>query len=150
MLRGLEGRKPCFENFAVWEQFGSPDRWSFFIFFFPFFSPSASPVIERVSDVHVVGELLPQGRLQLALRLDGLQGLAQLTLGDLLQTDGLLQLAVEKLGVLLQAADLVLQTLKFHLREKGREKGLSCGRFKRPSGRETRRGTDSSIAAFPL
>lgn len=85
-------------------------------------------MIERVSDVHVVRELLPQGRLQLALRLDGLQGLAQLTLGDLLQTDGLLQLAVEKLGVLLQAADLVLQALEFHLREK---KGKSsCSHFK--------------------
>lgn len=73
------------------------------------------PVIQGVSDVHVVGELFPQGSLQLALRLDGLQGLAELTLSDFFQADGILQLAVEKLGVLLQPPDLVFQTLKFHL-----------------------------------
>lgn len=34
------------------------------------------PVVQRVSDVHVVGELFPQGSLQLTFRLDGLQSLA--------------------------------------------------------------------------
>lgn len=79
------------------------------------------PVIQSVSDVHVVGKLFPQGSLQLALGLDGLQGLTELTLGDLFQADGVLQLAVEELGVLLQPTDLVFQTLKLHLRngEKG-------------------------------
>lgn len=80
-----------------------------------FFHTVSLPVIQSVSDVHVVGELFPQGGLQLALRLDGLQGLAELTLSDFLQADGVLQLAVEKLGVLLQPPDLVFQTLKFHL-----------------------------------
>lgn len=79
------------------------------------------PVVESVSDVHVVGELFPQGSLQLTLGLDGLQGLTQLALGNFFQSDGVLQLAVEKLGVLLQATDLVLQTLKLHLRTKRKE-----------------------------
>lgn len=34
------------------------------------------PVIQSVSDAHVVGKLFPQGSLQLTLSLDGLQGLA--------------------------------------------------------------------------
>lgn len=42
------------------------------------------PVVQSVTNVHVVGKLFPQGRLQLTLRLDGLQGLTQLTLSDLL------------------------------------------------------------------
>lgn len=73
------------------------------------------PVIQSVPNAHVVGKLFSQGSLQLALSLDGLQGLAELTLSNLLQADGILQLAVEKLGVLLQPPDLVFQTLKFYL-----------------------------------
>lgn len=72
-------------------------------------------MIQSVSDAHVVGELFPQGSLQLALGLDGLQGLAKLTLCDLFQSDGILQLAVQELSVLLQTTDLVLQTLKLDL-----------------------------------
>lgn len=77
--------------------------------------PCPLPVIERVADVHVVGELFPQGGFELALGLDGLQRLAQLPLSDFFQTDGILQLAVQELSVLLQTTDLVLQTLKLHL-----------------------------------
>lgn len=72
-------------------------------------------MVEGVSDVHVVGQLLPQRRLQLTLSLDGLQGFAQLTLGDLLQADGVLQLAVQELSVLLQTTDFMLQALKLNL-----------------------------------
>lgn len=59
------------------------------------------PVVQSVTNVHVVGKLFPQGRLQLTLRLDGLQSLTQLTFSDLLQTNGILQLAVKELSVLL-------------------------------------------------
>lgn len=73
------------------------------------------PVIQSVPDVHVVGELFPQGSFQLALGLDGLQRLTQLSLRDLFQADGILQLAVEELSVLLETTDFMLQTLKLNL-----------------------------------
>lgn len=42
----------------------------------------ALPVIERVANAHVVGELFPQGGFELALGLDGLQRLTQLPFSD--------------------------------------------------------------------
>ena len=78
-----------------------------------------SPVVQGVPNGHVVGQLLPQGGLELALRLDGLQGLSQLPLGDLLQAHRILQLAVQELCVLLQTPDLVLQALELHLERQG-------------------------------
>lgn len=85
------------------------------------------PVIQSVSNAHVVGELFPQGSFQLTLGLDGLQGLSELTLGDLFQSDGILQLAVEELSVLLKTTDLMLQTLKLHLGEAGEGTRLLSG-----------------------
>lgn len=75
-------------------------------------------MVQSVSDVHVVGELLPQGRLELSLGFDGLQSLTQLALCDFLQTNGILQLAVQELGVFLQTTELMLQTLELNLDEK--------------------------------
>lgn len=101
------------------------------------------PVIQSVSNVHVVGKLLPQGSLQLALSLDGLQGLTELTLSDFLQADGILQLAVEKLGVLLQPPDLVFQTLKFHLGNGGKGKPVMSFGFKEKI-KASRRSSDGN------
>lgn len=64
--------------------------------------------VHALAQTEVVGQLLPQVVLLLPFALQSVQGLLQLTLGNVLQTQRIVQLAVEKNGFLLQNFNFVL------------------------------------------
>lgn len=72
--------------------------------------------VDAVTQAEVVGQLLPQIVLLLALTLEGIQGLLQLTLRNVLQTQCVFQLTVEKDSLLLEDFNFMFQPLILNLR----------------------------------
>lgn len=64
--------------------------------------------VHAVTQTEVVGQLLPQIVLLLPFTLEGIQGLLQLTLRNVLQTQCIFQLTIKKNGLLLQDFNLML------------------------------------------
>lgn len=71
--------------------------------------------IDAVTKAQVVGQLFPQIVSLLPLTLEGIQGLLQLTLSNVLQTQRIFQLTVEENGLLFQDFYFMLQSFIFNL-----------------------------------
>lgn len=80
--------------------------------------------VHAVAQAEVVGQLLPQVVLLLALALQGVQGLLQLTFRDVFQAQGVFQLTVQQHCLLLHHFDFVFQPFILNLREKHRKKNI--------------------------
>lgn len=83
--------------------------------------------VRHVAHAQVVHQLVAQVPLLLALVLQGVEGLLQLCLGDVLQPHRLVQLAVQELRLLRQHLGIVLQGLVLHLGEEGWRDGGRMG-----------------------
>lgn len=77
--------------------------------------------VHAVAQAEVVGQLLPQVVFLLALALEGVQGLLQLTCRDVLQAQGVFQLTVQQHRLLLHHFDFMFQPFVLNLKEKHRE-----------------------------